>query len=87
MYVYVCVCAHARSVVQLCLTICDPRTVPCQAPLFMELSRQEYWSSLSSPGNLPNPETEPSSFGSPAWADRFFTNVPPGKPKFLCCCC
>ena len=34
------------------------RSVACQAPLFMEFSRQDYWSGLPfpSPGDLPNPE-------------------------------
>ena len=34
-----------------------PWTVACQAPLFMEFSRQEYWSGLSfpSPGDIPDP--------------------------------
>ena len=42
-----------------------PWTVARQAPLFMELSRQEHWSGLPcpSPGDLPNPGIEP---GSPA---------------------
>jgi len=39
----VCVC----SVAQPCLTLCDPMDyIVCQAPLFMEFSRQEYWSEL-----------------------------------------
>ena len=42
-----------------------PWTVAYQAPQYMEFSRQEYWSGLPfpSPGDLPNPRTEP---GSPA---------------------
>ena len=38
-------------------------TVVSQAPLSMEFSRQGYWSGLPfpSPGNLPNPVTEPGS--------------------------
>ena len=34
-----------------------PQTIACQAPLFMEFSRQEYWNGLPfpSPWNLPNP--------------------------------
>ena len=34
------------------------RSVACQAPLFMEFSRQDYWSGLPFPfpGDLPNPE-------------------------------
>ena len=42
-----------------------PWTVACQAPLFMEFSRQEYRSGLPFPcsGDLPDPGIEP---GSPA---------------------
>ena len=38
-------------------------TVACQAPLPMELSRQEYWSGLPcpSPGDHPHPGIEPGS--------------------------
>ena len=38
-------------------------TVARQAPLFMEFSRQEYWSGLPfpSPGDLPDPGIEPMS--------------------------
>ena len=38
-----------------------PWTVACQAPLFMEFPRQEYWSGLpfSSPGNLLNQGLNP----------------------------
>ena len=45
----------------------------------MGFSRQESWSELPfpSPGDLPNPGIEPAS---PAWAGRFFTTEPPGKP-------
>ena len=40
-----------------------PRIVAYQAPLFMGLSRQEYWSELPfpSPGDLPNPGIGPRS--------------------------
>ena len=50
-------------------------TVVCQAPLFMELSRQEYQSGLPCPppGDLPNPEIKPMSITSPALARSFFT--------------
>ena len=45
----------------------------------MGFSRQEYWSGLPfpSPGDLPDPGTEPRS---PALAGGFFTTEPPGKP-------
>ena len=44
--------------------------------------RQGYWSGLPfpSPGDLPDPETEPAS---PALVDGFFTAEPPGKPRYL----
>ena len=40
-----------------------PWTVAHQAPLSLEFSRQEYWSGLPSlsPGDLPDPGTEPAS--------------------------
>ena len=46
-----------------------------QAPLSMELSKQEYWSKLPfpSPGDLPDPGIEPVSSTSSALVDGFFT--------------
>ena len=56
-------------------TLCDPWTVPCQAPLSMEFSRPEYWSGqpFASPGDLPKPGIEPRSQDS-------FLSEPPRKP-------
>ena len=56
---------------QSCPTLCDPRTIACQAPPSTGFSRQEYWSGLPfpSPGDLPDPRVEP---GSPAFAGRCF---------------
>ena len=53
-----------------------------QAPLSMGFPRQEYWSGLpfSSPGHLPNAETEPAS--SPL-AGRFLTVEPPEEPFLI----
>ena len=67
-----------------CVLSCDqllamPWTVDLQAPLFMEFSRQEYWSGLPFPssGDLPDPGIEP---GSPALqADSLPTELL-GKP-------
>ena len=58
-----------------------PWTIACQAPLSMEIPRQEYWSGLPfpSPGDLPDPETELMSPASPALVGRSFTTEPPGK--------
>ena len=55
-----------------------PWTVALQAPLPMGFPRQEYWIELpfTSPGDLPDLETEPIS---PAWASGFFTTEPPGS--------
>ena len=63
------------SGVQSCLTLCDPMDIDLQAPLSMELSRQEYCSGLpfASPGNLPDPGMEPMSLVSPTLAGGFFT--------------
>ena len=57
-------------------------TVAHQAPLSMELSRQEYWSGLPflPPEGLPDLGIKPKSPASSALAGRFFTTEPPGKP-------
>ena len=62
-----------------------PWTIAGLAPLSMEFSRQEYWSGLPfpSPGDLPDPGIEPTTFASPAWAGGFFTTKPPGRSLLL----
>ena len=60
-YVCVCVCVCVCVLVsQSCLTFCDLMDYSCQAPLFIQFSRQEYWSGwpFPSPGDLPHPEIE-----------------------------
>ena len=51
-----------------------------QAPLSMEVSRQEYWSELPfpSPGDLPDPGIKTKS---PELAGGFFTSKPSGPPR------
>ena len=58
------------------------RTVPCQAPLSMGFSRQEYWSGLTypPPGDLPHPGIE---LGSPALQADSLSPELPRKPKPL----
>ena len=58
------------SCVQLCEILWN---VACQAPLSIGLSRQEYWSGLPPPGDLPNQGIQPRSLRSPALIGRFFT--------------
>ena len=55
-----------------------PRTVAHQAPLFIEFSRQEYWSGLPfpSPGDLSDPGIKP---GCPAFQAVSLPSEPPGK--------
>ena len=57
----VCVCVHTRLVTSVVSNSAIPWTVARQAPLSVELSRQEYWSGLpcSPPGDLPNSRTNP----------------------------
>ena len=52
-------------------------TVVCQAPLFMEFSRQEYWSGLlfSSPGYLPDSRIKLASPASPALSDKVMAEI------------
>ena len=70
-------CVQSLSCVQLFAT---PWTIARQAPLSMEFSRQEYWSTLPfpTPGDLPDPGIKPAAL---ALAGRFFTTEPPGKPN------
>ena len=55
-------CMHAKSL-QSCPTLCDPRTIAHQAPLFIGFSKQEYWSGLlcPPPEDLPNSRIKPMS--------------------------
>ena len=61
-----------------------PWTVACQAPPFMEFSRQEYWSGLPfpSPGDLPDPGIKP---GSPALQADALPSEPLGKHASKLC--
>ena len=63
----------------------DARTTPVvhQAPLSMGFPRQEYWSGLPfpSPGDLPDPGTEPTSPTLDALVGRFLTAEPFEKPR------
>ena len=64
-----------------------PWTVACQAPLSMEFSRQEYWSSLtfSSPGDLHGTRIKPASLASPALAgDSLHFGSPHKLDKQIC---
>ena len=70
--------SESRSAVSNSLT---PWIIAHQAPLSMEISRQEYWSELTfpSPGDLPNPGIKPRS---PALQADSLPSEPP--EKFLC---
>ena len=72
----VAVCLLGR--VQLFAT---SRIVTHQAPLTLELSRQDHCSGLPfpPPGNLSHPGIEPVFLASPVLAGGFLTTEPPGK--------
>ena len=55
--------SHALACTQSCPTLCNPGTVPRQAPLSMGFSRPEHWSGLPCPPpeHLPDPGMEPAS--------------------------
>ena len=68
-----------HACMRMCSVMSDsaiPWIVALQAPLFMALFRQEYWSGLpfSSPGIFPTPGIKPTSLESPALARGFFTS-------------
>ena len=76
---YVLCCAQSLSCGQLFAT---PRTVGCQSPLSMGLSRQEHWSGLPfpPPGDLPHPGIEPTSIHVPASKANPLLLSPQGSP-------
>ena len=57
-----------------------PLTVAYQAPLSMGFSRQEYWTGLLFPGDLPDPGIKPRS---PALQKDSLPSESPGKPIFI----
>ena len=76
---------RSHSHIQLFVT---PWTVAGQSPLSMGFPRQEYWSGVPcpTPGNLPDPGIEPSSFMSPVlagWQADSLPLRPPRKPVLL----
>ena len=78
-HLHTCTCTQSLSHVPLFVT---PWTAAGQAPLSMELSRQEYWSELlfPTPGDLPDPGIKLLSLVFLALAGGFFTTAPPRKP-------
>ena len=69
------------KLLQLCLTLfgpvdCSPPGSPVHGILQPRILE---WVAMPSPGDLPDPEMEPTSPVSPALAGRFFTTEPPGK--------
>ena len=73
---FFCITKCGGFVTKSCLTLVTPWTVARQAPLSFGFSRQEYLSGLpfSSPGDLPNPGTEPGSLA--LQADSLPTELP-----------
>ena len=55
---------------------CNQQTLPS-----VGFPRHKYWSGLPlpTPGDLPDPGTEPQSLEPPAFTGGFFTTEPPGK--------
>ena len=60
-------------------------TVACQNPLYMEFSRQEFWSRspYPPPGDLPDLGMKLASLKSPAFQAGSLPLGPPGKPWLL----
>ena len=79
-YIYIHVCVSEWVIVtQSCPTLCNPWTAVHQAPLYMEYSRQEYWSGLPFPslGDLPDPGIQ---HGSPALRQILYPLSHQGSP-------
>ena len=72
-------CVHKMKLLSPVWLLANPRTIAYQAPLSMEISRQEQWSGLPfpSPGDLPNVGIESRS---PTFQADALPSEPPGKP-------
>ena len=70
-----CMCA------QLCLTLCNPMDCSPQGSSVHGIlqARTLEWGAFPLPGDLSNPDMEPTSPVSPVPAGSFFTTEPPGK--------
>ena len=81
MCVCVCVCV-CRWCVLLYLTLCDPRHCSPRDPSVHGIFQARILKELSflTLGDQPDPGIEPRS---PALVGRFFTTIPPGKPRKL----
>ena len=80
MYAHRYICVLSRSSrAQLFVNLW---TIARQAPLSMEFSRQEYWHGLPcpSPGDLPDPGTEPQSSVAPTTQADFLLQNQQGSP-------
>ena len=66
------------KVAQSCPTLWDAMGCSPIDPLSMEFSRQEYWSGIPSPGDLPNQGIKPRS---PTLQADSLPSEPSGKPK------
>ena len=95
-YIYVCCIRRVETLynhesLYVCVLSCfscvwffmNLWTVACQAPPYMGVSRQEFWSGLPFPsaGNLPNPD--PESPATPALQADFLLLSHRGSPKSL----
>ena len=79
MSVCVCVCVCVLSCHILCHPMdCSPAGSTVHG-IFQE--RILEWVPFSPPRGLPNPGIELESLMHPALASKFFTTVPPGKPR------
>ena len=82
MYLFCCMISsllgykhHKVKVAQSCLTLCDP--MDCMVHGILQARTLE-WVAFPSPGDLPNPGTEPRS---PALQVNSLPAEPQGKPK------
>ena len=72
---------HCCWVTESCQTLCDSY----QAPLSIDLPRQEYWRGLpcAPPGDLPDPGIKPASFMSPALQEGSLPLSHLGSPEAI----
>ena len=70
---------------QLCPTLCNPLDCSLPGSSVYEIfqARISEWIAVPPPGDLPDPEIEPTSPASPALVGGFFTTEPPEKLQVI----
>ena len=85
-YIYIYIYIHIYACyAQSCLILCDPIDLspPSSSIHWISQARILVWVAISTPGDLPDPGTEPASPEATELEGRFFITEPPRKPQYI----